>query len=449
MPDLQDGESIEVKGSAKAPYIIKNVGGVYSCTCPAWRNQSLGIEQRTCKHIRALRGDAAEEARVGSAVAAAPRKKAEGEEKAGPPLLLAHAWEFDVDLAGWWMSEKLDGVRAWWDGKRFLSRLGNEFFAPEWFTEGLPDTPLDGELWLDRKSFQRTVSIVRRQDRSDHWKTLSYVVFDAPQMEAPFEERIAHVEDYVRRHKPAFAKALAHERCKNLEHVRQELTRIEALGGEGLMLRRPGSRYEAGRSTTLFKVKTFIDAEARVIDYVDGKGRHKGRVGSLVVETPEGVRFSVGTGLSDALRGNPPAVGSVITYRYQELSDGGVPRFPSFVGVRIDADGQESPSAKKTTRGRAAQKELAPASGKAQTQKGSQAPSSAASSARRFEFREGKSDKFWEIAVVGCDVTVRYGRIGADGQTKTKTFTDESAAHGHAEKLIEEKTDKGYVEVKS
>lgn len=447
MPDLRDGESIEVKGSAKAPYVIKNTGGVYSCTCPAWRNQSLGIEQRTCKHIRALRGDAAEEARIGSAIAPAPRKKTEGEEKQGPPLLLAHVWENDIDLAGWWMSEKLDGVRAWWDGQRFLSRLGNEFLAPDWFTEGLPETPLDGELWLDRKSFQRTVSIVRRQDRSEHWKQIAFVAFDAPAMDAPFEERIAYVGDYVRRHKPAFVRAHVHHPCKNLDHLREELTRVESLGGEGLMLRRPGSRYEAGRSPTLLKVKTFIDAEACVIDYVDGKGRHKGRVGSLVVENADGVRFSVGTGLSDALRANPPGVGSVITYRYQELSDGGVPRFPSFVGVRIDASGEEEPPKSKKSKGGAKQ---APAATPAkEAAKVVVAQPMATAGARRFEFSEGKSDKFWEIAVDGCDVTVRYGRIGADGQSKAKTFGDPAAAQQHAEKLIDEKTRKGYVETTS
>ena len=119
MPDLEDGESIEMQGSGKKPYEIKNVGGVYSCTCAAWRNQSLGIEQRTCKHIRKLRGDEAEQERVGSAL---PAKRASKEKKDGPPLLLAHKWENDVDLADWWMSEKLDGVRAYWDGSKFLSR---------------------------------------------------------------------------------------------------------------------------------------------------------------------------------------------------------------------------------------------------------------------------------------------------------------------------------------
>src|SRR3954463_15983215 len=117
MPDLSDGESVEMKGSGAKPYVLKNTGGVYSCSCPAWRNQSIAIERRTCKHLRKLRGDAAEAARVGTP-AAAPGPATEGEgapTKAGPPLLLAERWDNAQDLAGWWVSEKLDGVRAYWD----------------------------------------------------------------------------------------------------------------------------------------------------------------------------------------------------------------------------------------------------------------------------------------------------------------------------------------------
>jgi DNA ligase-1 len=158
--------------------VLKNTGGVYCAPAPRG-NQSLGIEKRTCKHLRKLRGDAAETERVGNAL---PIRKndgdEEGDESKGPPLLLAHVWENDLDLAGWWMSEKLDGVRAYWDGKRFISRLGNEFHAPDWFAKGLPETPLDGELWVERKAFQKTVSIVRRQDKA----TTIRVVFDAPAM---------------------------------------------------------------------------------------------------------------------------------------------------------------------------------------------------------------------------------------------------------------------------
>jgi len=194
--------------------------------------------------------------------------------------------------------------------------------------------PLDGELWLDRKKFQRTVSIVRRQDKSDHWKEIRYVIFDAPKLEQKFEKRLEFVRELVEGKKLAHALAHGHELCKGIDHLRMELARLEALGGEGLMMRKAGSKYESGRSSTLLKVKTFHDAEARVLKHLPGAGRHKGRMGALQVELEDGTMFSVGTGFSDAERANPPAVGSMITFRYQELSEAGVPRFPSYVGAR-------------------------------------------------------------------------------------------------------------------
>lgn len=341
MPDLADGETTEMKGSGATPYVLRNTGGVYACSCPAWRNQGIAIERRTCKHLKKLRGEAAELARVGAPAAAAkPASPAGAEEEAakGPPLLLAHAWDGDVDLTGWWMSEKLDGVRAYWDGRQFLSRLGNPYHAPDWFIAGLPGTPLDGELWGGRKKFQRTVSIARRQDKSDLWKELSFVVFDAPAMDAPFEERLASCEAHFRAAPLPHARAHAHEACSGIDHLRGELARVEALGGEGLMLRQPRSRYEVGRSPTLLKVKSFFDAEARVVEHAKGAGKHQGKLGSLLVEMPNGKRFSVGTGLSEADRRSPPPIGTLITYRYQELSDTGVPRFPSYVGLAIDKE---------------------------------------------------------------------------------------------------------------
>jgi DNA ligase-1 len=173
--DLEDGERIEVAGSGSAIYTLKNTGGVYTCSCPAWRNQGAPPERRTCKHLRALRGAEAEAARLGSDVAApAPAVRPSAVDKDVPPLLLAHVWEPDTDLTGWWMSEKLDGVRTYWNGTQFISRLGNPFIAPDWFVESLPrDLPLDGELFAGRKKFQRTVGIVRRQDRSDAWRELA------------------------------------------------------------------------------------------------------------------------------------------------------------------------------------------------------------------------------------------------------------------------------------
>src|SRR5208283_862726 len=153
----------------------------------------------TCKHLRAFRGEAEEEARIGQALPSKPVKTSSRDSTA-PPLLLAETWDNQVDLAGWWMSEKLDGVRAYWDGKAFISRLGNLYHAPDWFIDGLPKFPLDGELWIDRKKFQRTVSIVKRQDKSDHWKEVTFRVFDAPAVHGDFVSRLRFFEDYFENH---------------------------------------------------------------------------------------------------------------------------------------------------------------------------------------------------------------------------------------------------------
>ncbi|MDB4992718.1 MAG: ligase, partial [Myxococcaceae bacterium] len=473
MGDLIDGESASMSGSAATPYVLKNVGGVYSCSCPAWRNQGGGIDRRTCKHLKKLRGEAAELERIGGATPIAPRRAsnsggadggaaladalasggAEASAKNVPPILLAHKWENDIDLAGWWISEKLDGVRAYWDGKAFVSRLGNVYYAPDWFTDGLPDTPLDGELWGGRKQFQKTVSIVRRQDRSVHWKDIKYVVFDAPALDAHFEDRLKflaeHFAEAEGKKRCAYAEAHPHMPCTGLEHLREELARVEGLGGEGLMLRKPKSRYEVGRSSTLLKVKTFHDAEARVLGHQAGAGRHKGRLGALLVETPEGTRFSVGTGFSDAEREDPPALGSVITYRFQELSNGGVPRFPSYVGIRDDYAWPSAGAAPAIAR-------PVPTPSAAQSAKSAPSAAAAASAGaeetetmgkRRFEFVEGGSSKFWEVSVDGSSFTVTFGRIGTAGQTKTKDCDDDADAQAEANKLIAEKTKKGYAEV--
>ncbi len=436
MADLQDGESMKMQGSGAKPYVLKNIGGVYSCTCPAWRNQSEPIERRTCKHLRKLRGEEAERERLGTELA--PRPAASAGKKEGPPLLLAQTWDNTTDLTDWWMSEKLDGLRAFWDGKQFLSRQGNLFHAPDWFVAGLPAEPLDGELWIGRKQFQRTVSIVRRQDKSELWKEVRFLVFDAPGCDGGFEARLEYLAEAIRAKRQPYAQLHEHQRCRGLSQIREELARVEALGGEGLMLRQPGSVYEIGRSFTLLKVKTFRDAEAIVLGHQPGKGRFKGLLGALAVQLPDGTEFSVGTGFSDAQRAAPPPAGSVITFRYQELSDGGVPRFPSFVRVN-------KPAGPEPTAGNLPTKTTAP---------GVQADAAVAgardgSAVRHFEFVEGKSSKFWEISVDGCEVTVRYGRIGAAGTTKVKTFADTEAAQRDADKLIAEKTGKGYAETGS
>lgn len=345
---IEAGQTIEMKGSGKKPYLLKNIDGVYSCTCPAWRNQSAAIDKRTCKHLKIHNGTTFEIERIAGAEVGAKAalveaaeavkgRKLRPDEKAklnGPPVLLAHKWEADVDPTGWWISEKLDGVRAYWDGKNFISRQGNIYHAPEWFKVGLPNCILDGELWMDRQCFQKTISIVKRQDADREWKNITYFMYDMPDDTRPFEERLQSLQELTENTSIPNAAVLAQYRCSGIGHLHAELEAVKANGGEGVMIREPGSKYEAGRSHTLLKVKSFFDAEAEVIGYTAGKGRHKGRTGALQVRMENGKEFLLGTGLSDAERNSPPAIGSKVTYRYTELTTDGIPKCGSFVCVR-------------------------------------------------------------------------------------------------------------------
>lgn len=432
LADLADGESTTMQGSGREPYVLKNTGGVYSCSCPAWRNAGGAIDTRSCKHLRKLRGDAAEDhrlARGGVARAARASQDTVRGEGAAPPVLLAHTWDNVTDLSSWWMSEKLDGVRAYWDGKRFLSRLGNELFAPEWFVEGLPEHPLDGELWGGRKLFQRTVSTVRRQDRGEAWREIRYVAFDLPHLREPFEARLDALAGIVARVGKAHVEAHAQSRCESLEALREELRRVEALGGEGLMMRRPGSLYEIGRSHTLLKVKSFHDAEARVVGHLPGAGKHKGRLGALECEMPDGTRFSVGTGLSDDERRSPPPIGAIVTYRYQELSNDGVPRFPSYVGTRDDVAFPE----------RAAR----PAPARAAVSANAREAPADTPPFRRF----ASGGTSWEIALDGKTHTIRR-LVGSALETTRTAFSDATAAWRDAEARVAAKVGEGFVEVR-
>ncbi|MEA3208109.1 MAG: ligase 1 [Chthoniobacter sp.] len=257
-------------------------------------------------------------------------------EKGSPALLLANVWNPSIDPTGWWMSEKYDGLRGYWDGRKLWSRKGNAIQAPDYFLAELPaDIALDGELWMGRGQFEETISTVLSQTPDDRWKHVRFMVFDAPQAKGTFEQRVQFLHATL----PAenqFAKPVLQERCQGTAHLLTERDRVVGLGGEGLMLRQPESAYEAGRSPTLLKVKPQDDAEATVIEHLPGKGQFAGKLGSLRVRTAEGGEFSIGTGFTAAQRESPPPVGTVITYRFRGLTSKGLPRFPSFLRVRKD-----------------------------------------------------------------------------------------------------------------
>ena len=249
------------------------------------------------------------------------------------PVMQAQAWGPDIDIRGWWMSEKLDGVRGYWTGEQLVSRSGNVFAAPAWFTENFPAVPLDGELWVGRQRFAETVSIVRRHTPHDGWKSVRYMIFDAPQAEGGFEQRLAFAREWFQQHPNPYVSVIEHQVCEDEQHLRTKLAEIEALGGEGLILRQPESAYTVGRSATILKVKTFQEAEAVVLEHLSGSGRNAGRLGSLRVELSNGVRFAIGSGFSDAERDSPPPVGSTIRFKHQGYTKAGVPRFASFLRV--------------------------------------------------------------------------------------------------------------------
>eukprot|EP01126_Amoeba_proteus_P030543 TRINITY_DN3017_c0_g1_i12.p1 TRINITY_DN3017_c0_g1~~TRINITY_DN3017_c0_g1_i12.p1 ORF type:complete len:352 (-),score=66.65 TRINITY_DN3017_c0_g1_i12:633-1688(-) len=342
---MVDGDSIPIQGDSGASYEIRFRGGIYYCTCTAWKMQNTGVDKRTCKHLRTYLGEEFETYRVGR-TGNAPVKVKKVQQ---PALLLAQKWTPDVNPTGWWISEKLDGVRAYWNGKEFISRLGNVFFSPDWFNNAMPpDLHLDGELFLSRGKFNDTISIVKSQDESERWKQLVYHVFDViSYKEKPFEERMALLNQrYPSNGSHNFLTIVKQIKCQGVEHLKQQLERVERKGGEGIMLRQPKSKYVGTRSSTLLKLKNFFDDEAKVVGHLPGKGKHLGRLGALQCELANKKLFQVGTGFSDAQREKPPKIGSIITFRYQELTPGGIPRFPSFVGERIDVAWPPPPNSK-------------------------------------------------------------------------------------------------------
>ena len=252
----------------------------------------------------------------------------------GPAATLAMVYRDDVDPAAYWVSEKLDGVRALWDGRVLRFRSGQPIAAPQWFLDGLPRAALDGELWIGRRSFEQLSGVVRKQQAvDDEWRQVRYMVFEMPEAPGSFTERIARIRA-VTAGGPPWREA--GEQCRGADAAarRRRFERVVAAGGEGLMLHRADAQWVAGRSDVLLKLTPWLDAEARVVAHRPGKGRLRGMLGALEVEMPDGRRFRIGSGFSDAQRRAPPAIGTTVTYRYRELTAKGLPRFPRYLRLR-------------------------------------------------------------------------------------------------------------------
>ena len=261
--------------------------------------------------------------------------------------------EYDISLPpdGWWASEKLDGIRALWNGKEFLSRgsaagAAKVFsYVPQWFLDEMPKgVALDGEMWMGRGKFQEVSSISNlkpgrsrsKEQIDDLWKKVKYMIFDSPSIPGLYEERMGSIQDIIN------TACGSNPQCplkwvKTVQITRGEkqlskmFEKISSVGGEGLMLRAPKTPYIPKRTNLLLKIKIQEDAEGLVVGYTPGTGKYEGMVGSLDCILLENgkkteIAFNVGTGLTDEMRKNIREPG----HKYEILCDNPTDNWCSF-----------------------------------------------------------------------------------------------------------------------
>ena len=252
-----------------------------------------------------------------------------------PALWLASTYQGNEKLTDYWVSEKYDGIRGFWDGRQLLSRSGKALNPPAWFVKGWPAQPFEGELWAGLGQFEQAASVIQQRQAPDsEWQAMRFMVFDANSPTQAFTERIVQYQSLVKQIGQPWVQAVRQSQVPSHAALKALLKKTVQAGGEGLVLHRGSSLYQSGRNSDVLKVKPHEDAEAKVIGQELGQGKHAQRLGALTLETPQGLRFKLGTGFTDAQRENPPAVGQWVTYRYRGLTDQGVPRFASFVRIR-------------------------------------------------------------------------------------------------------------------
>jgi len=239
-----------------------------------------------------------------------------------------------VDVTQYWVSEKLDGVRARWNGRQLISRGGTQLHAPTWFIDGFPDMSLDGELWIARGAYQQTVSIVRKQAPHSGWQKIKFMIFDLPAHSGSFSQRVSTMQTLAKQIHTPYLEFIAQYQVASQSALIKQLETVTADGGEGLMLHHQAGLYHSGRSQHLLKLKPFADAEAVVIGYRPGKGQFTGKMGAIEVKTGDGKTFFIGSGFSHQERATPPVIGATISFHYQGFTDRGIPRFAVFLRIR-------------------------------------------------------------------------------------------------------------------
>ncbi len=240
-----------------------------------------------------------------------------------------------TDISQYWISEKLDGIRGYWDGKQLFTRQGHLITLPNWFSQNWPKQALDGELWISRGQFEQISSIVRQQQADDtSWQKVHFMIFDLPKTSGNFSQRIKKMQTLVKQANSPYLGMIKQEKYLTVTALFKQLDTVVNNNGEGLMLHHQDAFYKIGRVKHLMKLKKYYDAEAIVIEQHQGKGKFANMLGALTVKTPTGIIFNIGSGFSYAQRKNPPPIGATITYKYFAKTKNKVPRFASFMRIR-------------------------------------------------------------------------------------------------------------------
>jgi len=252
-----------------------------------------------------------------------------------PDLFLLKTYSDNRNLTGWFMSEKYDGVRAYWDGKQLISRSGKVFTAPSFFTQNFPPFALDGELWSKRKDFENIVSIVNTKESGSRWQALKYMVFEIPDEKGNLQERLDILKFYLAGHESTSIELVKQIRINKAKDLDLFFDKILRLGGEGVVIRNGALPYYVGRKKEALKYKRFQDAECEVGGILEGKGKYKGMMGAIECDF-QGNMIRIGSGFSDKERRTPPTIGEIITFKYYGLTGLGNPKYPVFLRVRLD-----------------------------------------------------------------------------------------------------------------
>jgi DNA ligase-1 len=252
-----------------------------------------------------------------------------------PAIQLATTYKTTKNINDYWVSEKLDGMRAYWTGKQLLTRQGNLIYTPLWFTENWPTTVMEGELWIGRDQFQQTLSCVRKVNIDEHcWRKVRFMIFDLPTNPNIFTLRIDSMKKLVKQSNSENLDMINQFKLNTDAQLESTLNRIITKNGEGLMLHLGNAHYHKGRTANIMKLKRSQDAEATVVDYLPGRGKYIGMMGAMTVKTINGITFKIGSGFTDAERAKPPAIGSIITYKYNGKTLKGIPRFARYWRVK-------------------------------------------------------------------------------------------------------------------